>query len=198
MPSIEKVYSVDEQNILLTIAARSIENGLKYGSPLVVVTSSYPPILQQQRASFVTLEINKQLRGCIGMLQATRPLVEDIAENAYSAAFNDPRFAPLQEFEYKQLDIHLSILTTPEAMTVSSEHELLEKMQPGIDGIIISDGFRRATFLPSVWESLPQPIDFLHHLKQKAGFPIDYWSAEMSVERYETISFGKPVKEIIV
>ncbi len=183
------------QNILLDIARTSIANGLKQGQPLAVRQGDYPSILQAPRASFVTLQINTQLRGCIGTLEAFRPLIEDVAENAFAAAFRDPRFPPVSEKEFKQLDYHISILSPSEPIEVKSENDLLNKLRPGIDGLVLEEGGRRGTFLPSVWESLPSPRQFLAQLKVKAGLPADYWSDNIKVKRYtveDIKSNGKP------
>lgn len=175
---------------LLDLAKSSIQHGLQTGRPLKINLEDYPEELTELRATFVTLEINHQLRGCIGMLEAVRPLTEDIAENAFSAAFKDPRFPPLEARELDKLDIHLSILTPAEPLSFSSEQDLLSKMQPGIDGLILEEGPRRGTFLPSVWESLPEPKQFLRHLKQKAGLPPDYWSKSIRIYRYQAEIIG--------
>ena len=174
----------ENQQRLLNLAKQSILHGLQTGHPITINLDDYPIELTQQRATFVTLQINDQLRGCIGMLEAVRPLAEDIAENAFSAAFKDPRFPPLQIDELDNLDIHLSILTPAEPMSFSSEQDLIAQLQPGIDGLILEEGRRRGTFLPSVWESLPKPEQFLRHLKQKAGLPFDYWSKNIRIYRY--------------
>jgi AmmeMemoRadiSam system protein A len=171
---------------LLELAKSSIQHGLQTGRPLKIDLADYPAELTGPRATFVTLQINHQLRGCIGMLEAVRPLAEDIAENAYSAAFKDPRFSPLDTHELDKLDIHLSILTPAEPVSFSSEQDLISRLQPGIDGLILQEGHRRGTFLPSVWESLPEPLQFLRHLKQKAGLPPDYWSETIRIYRYRT------------
>ena len=180
----------DHQPLLLQVARDSIQHGLQTGKPLAVNLADYPAELTEQRATFVTLEKHSQLRGCIGMLEAVRPLVKDIAENAFSAAFRDPRFPPLQADELEDLDIHLSILTPAEPMVFSSEQDVLSQLQPGIDGLILEEGYRRGTFLPSVWESLPEPRQFLRHLKQKAGLPPDYWSKNIRIYRYRTEVIG--------
>ncbi|MCK9396305.1 MAG: AmmeMemoRadiSam system protein A [Methylobacter sp.] len=169
---------------LLDLAKTSIVHGLQAGRPLTINLDDYPPELTEPRATFVTLQTNDQLRGCIGMLEAVRPLVEDIAENAFSAAFKDPRFPPLDASELSDLEIHLSILTPAEPVLFSSEQDLVSQLQPGIDGLILQEGYRRGTFLPSVWESLPEPKQFLRHLKQKAGLPPDYWSDNIRIFRY--------------
>jgi len=142
------------------------------------------PELKEERATFVTLTINGSLRGCIGMLEACRPLAEDIAENAVSAAFRDPRFPPLSRDEFDDLKISISVLSPPEEMTFSSEADLLAQIRPGIDGLILQEGGRRGTFLPSVWEELPETELFFEHLKMKAGLPAGYWSDTLRVFRY--------------
>ena len=169
---------------LLNLAAASIKYGLEQRKPLPVTPTEYAPALQEIRASFVTLTINQQLRGCIGTLEAIRPLVEDVVENAFAAAFRDSRFNPLQEHEYPQLNYHISVLNPPSPMQFSSEADLIAQLRPGIDGLILQDLGRRGTFLPSVWESLPKPADFLQHLKLKAGLNPSHWSPSLSVQRY--------------
>ena len=116
--------------------------------------------------------------------------MEDVAENAFAAAFRDPRFPPLRPDEYPRLEYHISILNPPEPMTVTSEADLLQQLRPGVDGLVLIEGARRATFLPSVWEQLPDPRQFLAHLKMKAGLPADYWSDSLRFERYTVEEFG--------
>ncbi len=178
------------RQLLLEIAKASIQHGLQCGRPLKINLDEYPPELRERRASFVTLHSNHELRGCIGVLEAVRPLAEDIAENAFSAAFRDSRFPPLTDSEFKDLVIHLSILTPAEPIPFTSEQDLISQLQPGIDGLILQEGSRRGTFLPSVWESLTKPEQFLRHLKQKAGLPPDYWSETITAYRYKTESIG--------
>lgn len=181
----------DLQNTLLKLAQDSIMHGLRSGRALPVELSDYPDSLSQQRATFVTLERRGQLRGCIGMLEAVRPLVVDVAENAFAAAFRDPRFPPLGDHELSGLELHISILSPSEPLSFSSESDLLAQIQPGVDGLIMQEGHRRGTFLPSVWEQLPEAHDFLQHLKQKAGLPAQYWSDSLRVWRYRTEIFGR-------
>lgn len=171
---------------LLALAKASIREGLQTGRPLKIDPAGFPAELKERRATFVTLQINRKLRGCIGVLQPVRPLAEDIAENAFSAAFSDPRFPPLTSEEFNTLAIHLSILTPAEPVSFTSEQDLIAQLQPGIDGLILQEGHRRGTFLPSVWETLPKPEDFLKHLKLKAGLPAGYWSDTIRISRYET------------
>jgi len=178
------------KRLLIQLAKDSIKHGLETGQPLKVKLQDYPPELTVDRATFVTLERQGQLRGCIGMLEAVRSLVEDIAENAFSAAFRDPRFPPLTADELTDLDLHISVLSPAEAMSFTSEQDLVSKIQPGIDGLILQEGYRRGTFLPSVWEQLPDPQQFLSHLKQKAGLPPDYWSDSVKISRYKTEMFS--------
>lgn len=178
-----------QQNLLLQLARDSIKHGLETGRASTVRLADYPPELCVERATFVTLERHGQLRGCIGMLEAVRPLVEDIAENAFAAAFRDPRFPPLTPAELADLDVHISILSPAEAMDFASEADLLAQIRPGIDGLILQEGYRRGTFLPAVWEQLPDSQQFLRHLKQKAGLPADYWSDSIKISRYSTEMF---------
>ncbi|MCB2262296.1 MAG: AmmeMemoRadiSam system protein A [Candidatus Thiosymbion ectosymbiont of Robbea hypermnestra] len=176
---------------LLTLARQSIAHGLDQGGPLPVVPAEYPPALRAQRAAFVTLQLGGGLRGCIGHLEAIQPLVLDVAENAFAAAFRDPRFPPLTRPELARLTIEISVLTPSQPLACTSEEELLRLLEPGRDGLILEDGAARGTFLPTVWESLPDPRDFLRHLKQKAGLPPDHWSERVRVERYRTESFSE-------
>lgn len=175
---------------LLQVAAASIHHGLVHGRPLAVRAEDFPEELRPLRATFVTLNRQGNLRGCIGMLEAIRPLVADVAENAFAAAFRDPRFPPLGEGELDGLELHVSVLSAPEPMAFDNEADLINQLRPGVDGLILSDRGRHGTFLPSVWASLPAPRDFLNHLKLKAGLPADHWSASLRVERYTTESFG--------
>ncbi len=191
MPSHERQTLSDElRAMLIDVARRSIQHGLTHGRPLQVNPLDYPEPLREQRASFVTLNRSGQLRGCIGHLEAVAPLVVDVAENAFAAAFRDPRFPPLSAGEFDDLEIHISVLSPPEPMSFTSESDLLGQIRPGVDGLILEDGHAKGTFLPSVWESLPNPRDFLAHLKVKAGLPPTHWSPSVKVYRYETESFS--------
>jgi len=202
------MYSTEHQNLLLQIARDAIFQGLEDSiasrpagdghrewtrmksspaegcRPKGGVGFDVPDELLEQRATFVTLTLNGNLRGCIGMLEAYRPLAEDIAENAVSAAFRDPRFPPLSRAEFDDLKISISILSPPEEITFSSEEDLLSQIRPGIDGLILQEGFQKGTFLPSVWEELPKTKLFFEHLKLKAGLPAGYWSGTLRVFRY--------------
>lgn len=182
-------YTAEEQQTLLVIARTSIAHGLETGRALLVNPGMYSAALQQPRATFVTLELNEQLRGCIGTLEAMRVLTEDVAHNAWAAAFSDPRFPPVSHREAEHLSIHISVLSLAQPMTFVSEIDLLRQLRPGVDGLILEEGARyRGTFLPAVWESLPEPRDFFRRLKQKAGLPENYWSETLKVRRYTTES----------
>lgn len=180
--------SAEAQHRLVGLARDSIQHGLQAGRPLPLDITTVPAPLREPRASFVTLEQAGQLRGCIGTLEAYRPLALDVVHNAFSAAFRDPRFPPLDAEEFAAIDVHLSLLTPAEPMPVESEDDLLRRLVPGVDGLILSEGTRRGTFLPSVWASLPEPRDFVRHLKRKAGLAADYWSDTLEVSRYRAES----------
>ncbi len=190
MPSLKIMLNTEQQNLALKLARESVSNGLKTGKPFSPDLAQYPQQLQIVKASFVTLKIHHNLRGCIGSLVATRPLALDISENAYAAAFRDPRFPALNEKELSQVTFHVSVLSELEPVSVKDEAELLSLLKPGVDGLVLSDHGHRATFLPSVWESLPQAKDFLYELKKKAGFDQEYWSESIKFERYFVQEFG--------
>lgn len=176
---------------LLKIARDSISQGLEHGSALPLDPEQEPAALRERRASFVTLERGGQLRGCIGHLEAVTTLACDVAENAYAAAFCDPRFPPLSTADFDGVQISISVLTPPQPISFSSEAELLALIEPGVDGLILSEGRHRGTFLPSVWSQLPSREAFLRHLKQKAGLAPDHWSEQIQVARYRTESFSE-------
>jgi AmmeMemoRadiSam system protein A len=138
----------------------------------------------------VTLEIGGELRGCIGTLKARRPLVVEVAHMARAAAMEDPRFPPLARAELGAVQISISVLSVPAPLEFASEADLLAKLRPGVDGLILREGYRSGTFLPSVWDKLPAPADFLRQLKRKAGLAPDHWSDSLTIEGYTTESFG--------
>lgn len=177
------------QHLLLDIAKESICRELGTRSGELTDFENLPAELMQNQATFVTLTISGRLRGCIGMLEACRPLAEDVAANAYAAAFEDPRFPPLTRIEFEKLEIHISVLSPPEELAFSSEADVLNQLRPGTDGLILQEGSRRGTFLPSVWEELPEKELFWTNLKLKAGLPADYWSDTVRVFRYTTEHF---------
>ncbi len=172
---------------LLRVASETIHAGLR-GARAPVRVGDYPEPLRQLRASFVTLHYGQRLRGCIGNLDGERPLVDDVARNAYGAAFEDPRFPPLVEAEFAGLDIHLSILSLPEEIMFSSEADLIAQLRPHADGLVLEEGRFRGTFLPSVWAQMPDPQEFLRQLKCKSGLRPDYWSKTLRIKRYRVES----------
>ncbi|OGQ65946.1 MAG: AMMECR1 domain-containing protein [Deltaproteobacteria bacterium RIFCSPLOWO2_12_FULL_50_11] len=184
-------FTDNHKKILLETARQSILHGLNNHKPLPVGAGDLPEELRRHKASFVTLYNKKNLRGCIGMLEATRPLIIDVAENAYAAAFRDPRFSPITREELLDLTISISILSKSTPIDFTSEEDLLQKIRPGIDGLILSENFHRGTFLPSVWKSLPTPRAFLDQLKIKAGLPPHYWSDKITIERYTSEEFSE-------
>ncbi len=175
---------------LLEVARSSIEHGLATGRPLEVDENEYPPALREKLATFVTLRRRGALRGCTGVIEPRRPLVRDVAINAYRSAFEDPRFLPLAPEELEDLDIHISVLSPLEPVSCASEEELLAKLRPGVDGLVLHEGYRSATFLPAVWQQVPEPRKFLAELKRKAGLPADYWSPSIRFERYQAEEIG--------
>lgn len=184
------------RDLLLCTAAQSIKHGLREHKPLSPDVQNAPQELTQHRACFVTLNLNDKLRGCIGSLEAYRPLLLDAAANAYASAFSDPRFSSLTIYEYPQLDIAISVLSEAQPMEFSSEEDLLSQLRPGVDGLIMEEGMNRGTFLPTVWDTLPSSKDFLQHLKLKAGLSLDYWSNTMRVFRYSTETFSRSIQSI--
>ena len=143
------------------------------------------PRLTQPGASFVTLTRDGELRGCIGSLEAHRPLHQDVAANALGAAFRDPRFAALTLAELADVKVEVSLLTPALAMRFADEADALGQLRPQVDGVILEYGRHRSTFLPQVWESLPEPVQFLAQLKRKAGLPLNFWSNELRLSRYQ-------------
>lgn len=181
-----------QQRMLLEVARRSIDAGLRTGRPVHLDAAQFEPALRVPRATFVTLQRGQALRGCIGTLTPVRPLVEDVAHAAHTAAFHDPRFPPLRSDETHDLDLHISILSPPRSLIFTDEADLLRQIRPCIDGLILEDGPCRGTFLPSVWESLPDPALFWRHLKLKAGLPADHWSPTLRVSRYTCAAVHGP------
>ena len=184
-----------ERRELLALARASIDSALSPGRAnnnlIPFAAASLPPALSVRRSSFVTLHRNEELRGCCGTLDAPRPLAEDVWRNAWAAAFNDYRFSPLTVTEWPQVSLHLSLLTVPEPIEVTTEQQLLAVLRPSVDGLILESDIGRATFLPAVWEQLPDPVQFVRHLKMKAGWPATYWSNCVRAYRYTTESFGE-------
>ena len=170
----------DRGMILIKLARDAIFS--YFGAPL-------PPApdeswLAEPGATFVTLTQNGDLRGCIGSLQAYRPLLEDVRANAVAAAFRDPRFDPLQEDELPYTSVEVSLLSPMHPMVFANEEAALDQLRPGVDGVVFEYGHYRSTYLPQVWEQLPTPEAFMSQLKRKAGLPGDFWAPEVRLSRY--------------
>ncbi len=171
---------------LLKLARTEIAS--KLGHPGVVSTQS--DWLAEPGATFVTLTRQGELRGCIGTLEAHRPLGVDVRENAVAAAFRDPRFMPLSHNEFDEIRVEVSLLSPTEPLAVADEAAALAALRPHVDGVVFEYGHYRSTFLPQVWEQLPKPAEFLAHLKRKAGLPADFWAEQVKLSRY-TVSKWK-------
>jgi AmmeMemoRadiSam system protein A len=179
----------EERRVLRSIAWESIRRGLEQGVPSDPDPDAFEPALQEIGASFVTLRIGEQLRGCVGSFEARFALVQDVARNAYAAAFRDHRFPALADPELAKLDLHISILTPLEPFPVEDRTDLLRRIQPGRDGLLLEDTPYRAIFLPQVWDSLPAPQDFLEELLLKAGLARNHWSDSIRFYRYRVEEF---------
>jgi AmmeMemoRadiSam system protein A len=170
----------DQGQTLLAIARDTIAEQLGVPAP----SFDTPAWLNEPGATFVTLTHAGALRGCIGSLVAERALRADVESNAFAAAFSDPRFPPLSAREYREIEVEVSLLSPMQPFAVESETQALTLLRPGVDGVLLEYGRRRGTFLPQVWEQLPEPRAFLTHLKQKAGLPADFWADEIRLSRY--------------
>jgi AmmeMemoRadiSam system protein A len=183
-------YSREEQELLLRLARKSIEHFLENRDIMHVNADELPERLKEKKATFVTLEKHGMLRGCIGSLKAYEPLYLNVIKNAVAAAFYDTRFMPVSKEELKDIEIEISILTEPERVEYKDAEDLLKKLKPKKDGLIIRLGSKSATFLPQVWEQLPSKEDFLSHLCLKAGLSRDEWKkGRIEVYKYSVISF---------
>ena len=171
---------------LLKLAAQSIQHGLTTALPLVVNPAKYPKALGALGASFVTLRLKGQLRGCIGSFQHKRPLAEDVVKNAFASAFCDQRFEPLSSEELNDLGLSISILSPSVPLDVRDERDLISQLRQKIDGLIIEDMGKCALFLPSVWSQFPKPEDFLAYLKAKATMPSRQLSCNFKASRFVT------------
>ncbi len=164
-----------EKQTLLRLAREALEYGVKGKKLPPLDKTSLTSTLKENGASFVTLTVNGDLRGCIGALEAYQPLAEDVREHAVAAALEDPRFPPVRESELGSIQIEVSRLTAPHLLEYTDSTDLLHKLRPHVDGVILKDGYRRATFLPQVWEKIPDPADFLDNLCYKMGARPNLW-----------------------
>jgi AmmeMemoRadiSam system protein A len=175
--------TISRGDILTGLARAAIarELSISFDEPVSIETDK----LQERAATFVTLKMHGKLRGCIGTLEAHRSLIEDVRANAVAAAFHDSRFDPLSAGDYAHIQIEVSVLSIPEAMHAHSEAIACSRLRPGIDGVVIKFGAHKATFLPQVWDQLPEPKDFMAHLKVKAGLAADFWHPEILLYKYQ-------------
>ncbi len=184
-----------EQQALLRLARQALERGVRR---LPIPEPDWPRLparLREPGATFVTLTKHGRLRGCIGSLEPVRPLAQDVQENAVAAALRDPRFWPVQPDELPDLRVEVSYLTPLRPLPYTSPQDLLRRLRPGVDGVVLVDPAtgRRATFLPQVWEQLPDPAAFLSHLSLKMGAPPDAWQRlPLEVYTYEVQKFAEP------
>jgi len=181
--------STELGSTLLKLSRAAI--GSRFGGGDGAVAPALPE-LAQPGATFVTLTMRGELRGCIGSLEARRLLRDDVQHNALAAAFRDPRFPPLERRDFDLVRIEVSLLAPPERMEAQNEDDALGQLRPGTDGLIFMRGANRATFLPQVWESLPDPRHFMMQLKRKAGLPADFWSGDVELARYTVTKWKEP------
>ncbi|WP_246221746.1 AmmeMemoRadiSam system protein A [Marichromatium bheemlicum] len=193
MPSTDSTLDASSRDLLLRLALQAIDHGLERGTRLTPDPARYPLPLRAVGACFVTLEHAGALRGCVGTLEPHRALVCDVAANAFAAAFDDPRFTPLCDTELGGLHLEVSVLSSREAIDCANEAACCAALRPGIDGVVLRAGRRRATFLPAVWAQLPEPVAFLAALRVKAGLDPEHWPPELRLERYTTEHFGATV-----
>ncbi|MDF1791959.1 MAG: AmmeMemoRadiSam system protein B [Thalassobaculaceae bacterium] len=191
----------DDRRRLVEAACFGVTFGLQHGrAPSVGIGSGLSPSLSAQRAAFVTLTLDGNLRGCIGSVIAHRPLIADVADNAFKAAFADRRFAQLTPEEAERMEVSVSVLSTPRPMSFADEGDLVRQTRPDIDGLIMSDRIdgrdHRGIFLPSVWSGIPKAEDFVRRLKNKSGLSMDHWSPGLTIHRYTTESFGGSFREV--
>ena len=176
--------SREDERLLLQVARDAIEYGLRYKRAPHLEAETFPASVRVPRAVFVTLTLDGELRGCVGTMESGLPLVINVSKYAYASAFVDSRFPAVTASELPQLHIHISILSPLEQIVCCSEQELLSKIRPGIDGLLLEEGTHRATLLPSVWDSIPDPTEFVKRLKIKAGLPAHYWSNTIRMHSY--------------
>lgn len=174
---------------LLELAQQSTARGLGRVRPAPLPDGPWSVALCEPRATFTTLTLGGALRGCRGAIEPHRPLVEDVWHNAWASAYDDPRFPPVSADEVPRLAISISVLSPLEVIAADSEAQLIEALEPGVDGLVLARGAARATFLPAVWQTLPDPRDFVAQLKYKAGWSASFWSPDLRAYRYRTETF---------
>ena len=182
----------DEKKTLLRLARDALQQGVAGQTMPALQLDNLTPTLRIEGASFVTLTIGGQLRGCVGALEPYQPLAEDVREHAVAAALEDPRFPPVTRAEVDRIQIEISRLTFPQDLPYADPDDLLNRLRPNVDGVILRDGFRRATFLPQVWEKIPDKEEFLDNLCYKMGEPPDTWRRKhLEVLTYQVEEFSE-------
>jgi AmmeMemoRadiSam system protein A len=190
MVSMEQQLTSEEKRTLLELARRTLELGVRGQELPRLEAASLTPHLKAEGASFVTLTVRGELRGCIGALEPYQPLANDVREHALAAALEDPRFPPVSPEELERIEIEISRLTAPKRVEYKDAGDLLDKLRPDIDGVVLRDGMRRATFLPQVWEKIPEKAAFLDNLCMKMGAPPGTWrSRHLEVLTYQVEEF---------
>lgn len=191
----EKLSS-EEKQLLLELARQALQQGVSGRALPPIDLSTLPESLRQPGATFVTLTHHGELRGCVGTLEAYQPLAEDVREHAVAAALQDFRFPPVSADEVPGLEIEISWLTPPKPLEYSDAQDLMKRLRPGIDGVLLRDSIRRATFLPQVWEKLPDPAQFLDHLCMKMGLEANAWLyKKLNVYTYQVEEFHEVKSE---
>lgn len=183
-------HSPEQGRLLIALARQAIASEFDESNSEL----PHPAWLDEYGAVFVTLTQHDELRGCIGSLEAHRALIEDLQSNARAAAFKDPRFPPLSRDELARTRVEVSLLSPAQPMRFSSEADALSQLRPGIDGVILEHGWHRATFLPQVWEQLPETRQFMANLKHKAGLATDFWADDLLLSRYQVEKFKEEAK----
>ncbi len=185
-----KTLTEEQGRYLIKVARKTIENVLLGRTEKELEDKNLPGVFHERRGTFVTITEDGNLRGCIGHIIPRESIIEGVRVNAINAAFRDPRFRPLSPDELDKIKIEVSILTEPKPLKYKDAQDLLDKLRPGIDGVIIKKGFHEATFLPQVWEQLPGKEDFLTHLCLKAGLDGDAWRrGDLEVSTYQVQAF---------
>lgn len=188
-PFLPLPLSKEDQRTLLEMAREHIQMYLATQRNIRIEESRFSKPLQQITGNYVRLILDNKTRGAVGNLPGRQPLVADINQNAYDAAFEDPRFPPVTREEIRQIIIEITVLTHPQIIVVDNEQQLLDSIHPGEEGLLLSEGVHQSHLMPSDWRRFPDPATFVGELKRKAGLPQDYWSDTLHISRFDTISF---------
>jgi AmmeMemoRadiSam system protein A len=182
------MYSAIERQTMMITVREAIRHGIHIGTPIRLDLSEYGAALMENWACFVTLKIDDTLRGCMGSFNTRQSLIENIAHNAHSAAFKDPRFIPIEDEDYAHLNVEIAIINNCEVIKCDSQENLMEQLKPYTDGLILDDGSNSATFLPSVWAQLCTAEEFVTELKTKLGLSAEQWDSSISAQRFSVMT----------